>query len=346
MSQSSLPELRVSKAGDHVVELNQRLEHDGYLFFKRLLNPDRLLELRREMLTIMQEGGWLVTGTDPLDGIADPAARSTEGDLEYTDVYHKVYKLQAFHEIAHCSEVLDLLGRIRGCEMMPQPQKVARLWFPKYTEHTTPIHQDFVHFQGNHDNLTCWSPIGNCPRELGGLAILPESHKVARVLEHRFSLGAGSLVVDPNAYDESATQWLTTDYEVGDTLIFPFLTIHKALPNITEDRLRVSLDNRYQRVGDPIAEHMLNPHLSSMSPLTWADVYQDWDSDKTQYYWQQFDNPVLPKITEYLDKAFDEAIELAKGGDERAELHLRRIATRDPQSDQGLRAAAVLGSLD
>ena len=37
--------------------------------------------------------------------------------------------------------------------MIPQPQKVARLWFPKFTEHTTPIHQDFVHFQGCHENL-------------------------------------------------------------------------------------------------------------------------------------------------------------------------------------------------
>ncbi|MFT5524569.1 MAG: ectoine hydroxylase-related dioxygenase (phytanoyl-CoA dioxygenase family) [Pirellulaceae bacterium] len=345
MSPNGLQELLVSNIRDDAAELNRRLEDDGYLFFKRLLDPERLRELRREMLTIMQVGGWLVEATDPVAGIADPSARSTEGDLEYTDVYHEVYKLQSFHEIAHCSQVLDLLGRIRGCPMMPQPQKVARLWFPKYTEHTTPVHQDFVHFQGNFDNLTCWSPVGDCPRELGGLAILRGSHKVARVLDHQFSLGAGSLVVNPAEYDDASDQWHTTDYEVGDTLIFPFLTIHKALPNVTEDRLRVSLDNRYQRVGDPIAEHMLNPHLSSISSLSWDDVYQNWDGDEFQYYWKKYDNPVLPKITEYLDKAFDEAVELAANGDERAVLHLRRIATRDPQSVQGQRAQAVLEPL-
>ena len=65
--------------------------------------------------------------------------------------------------------------------------------FPQFVEHTTPIHQDFVHFQGHHDNLTCWTPVGDCPRDLGGLAVLRGSHRVDRVLQHHFSLGAGSL---------------------------------------------------------------------------------------------------------------------------------------------------------
>lgn len=335
MSADRYPELTESNdARNDIDELRRRLNQDGYLFFRQLLDPERLLELRREMLTVMQDGGWLVAGTDPMDGIANPDARSTEGDLEYNQVYHAVYKLQAFHRMAHCREIMDLLEEIRGCQMMPQPQNVARLWFPKFTEHTTPTHQDFVHFQGNFDNLTCWSPVGDCPVELGGLAVLRGSHKVERVLDHRFSLGAGSLHVDPEKHEELGCEWLTTDYRIGDALIFPFLTIHKALPNVTEDRLRVSLDNRYQRVGDPIAEHMLNPHLSSVTPLSWEDVYRDWDSDEFQYFWKAFDNPVLPKITEYLDKAYDEAVELAKGGDEGAKLHLNRIAIREANSTQ------------
>jgi ectoine hydroxylase-related dioxygenase (phytanoyl-CoA dioxygenase family) len=346
MPSDSLPELRTSNdARNDAVELRQRLEEDGYLFFRQLLDPDRLLNLRREMLTLMQKGGWLIEGTDPIDGIANPTARSTEGDAEYTDVYHEVYKLESFHRIAHSPNVLELLDQIRGCPMMPQPQKVARLWFPKFTEHTTPIHQDFVHFQGTHDNLTCWSPVGECPIELGGLAVLRGSHKVKRVLDHHFSLGAGSLHVDPAEHAELTGEWQTTNYEVGDTLIFPALTIHRALPNLTEDRLRVSLDNRYQRVSDPIAEHMLNPHLSSMSPLSWDQVYVAWDSTDLQYYWKDYGNQVLPKITAYMDQAFDEAVDLARVGDERAKLHLRRIAGRDSTTDQGQVASALLASL-
>lgn len=326
--------------------LRARLEEDGYLFFRELLDPEQVNALRLEMLTIMQQGGWLVAGTDPMDGIADPEARSTEGDLEYTDVYHEVYKLRSFHAIAHSARVLQLMERIRGCPMMPQPQKVARLWFPQYTEHTTPVHQDFVHFQGVYDNLTCWSPVGDCPRELGGLAVLRASHKVDRVLPHHFSLGAGSLVVQPEDHAEVEEDWRTTDYRSGDALIFPFLTVHKAMPNVTADRLRVSLDNRYQRRGDPIAEHMLLPHLNSMSVLPWDEVYRDWpEDDELKYYWRRCESPVHARIMSYSDTAFHEAVELARQGDARAVHHLRRIVKRDPHSAQARQAAEVLGSV-
>ena len=50
---------------------------------------------------------------------------------------------------------------------MPHPMKITRLWFPQYTDHTTPFHQDFVHFQSNLEVITVWTPVGDCPMELG-----------------------------------------------------------------------------------------------------------------------------------------------------------------------------------
>ena len=138
-------ELQVSnEAWDDVEELRRRLDRDGYLFFRQLQRPDLLQALRREMLTVMQEGGWVREGTDPVDGIANLDARCTEGDVEYTEVYHEVYKLEAFHRIAHQPEVLGMVEKIYGKPAMPHPQKIARLWFPAYTERTTPAHQESV----------------------------------------------------------------------------------------------------------------------------------------------------------------------------------------------------------
>ena len=71
--------------------LRERIDNEGYLFFKRLQNPEKMMDLRREMLTVMQENGWLIAGTDPIDGIADVSKQCTEGDVEYSDVYHQVY---------------------------------------------------------------------------------------------------------------------------------------------------------------------------------------------------------------------------------------------------------------
>ena len=119
------------------------------------------------------KGGWLVPGTPVENGIARIGAQCTEGDPEYTDVYHQVQRLESFHRSGHWPEVLDVMARAIGDEVLPQPQKICRLWFPQYTEHTTPTHQDYVHFQGSYDTYTCWAPVGDCPVELGGLADRP-----------------------------------------------------------------------------------------------------------------------------------------------------------------------------
>ena len=211
---------------------------------------------------------------------------------------------------------------------MPHPQKVARIWFPKYTDHTTPTHQDYVHFQGSYNNLTCWTPVGDCPIELGGLAVIPGSHKVNRVLEHHFSLGAGALVVDETAHDDIDPVWHTTNYEIGDTLIFPALTVHKALPNYTEDKLRLSLDNRYQAVGDTIAEHMLEPH--GPTGLDWESVYKNWKTDELKYYWRNYKNPVVPRDMSFADKGFSEALSLARSGNDHAVFRLKHAVRMIP----------------
>ena len=75
------------------------------------------------------------------------------------------------------------------------------------------------------------------------------------------------------------TTWLTTDYEIGDCLMFHSLTLHKALPKVTDNKLRVSLDNRYQSVQSPVADNMLEPHMSTAYPLTWEEVYAEWKTD-------------------------------------------------------------------
>lgn len=337
---TELKEFRVSNdALDDAEEIGRRLDEEGYVFIKKLQDPDRLMALRREILQVCMTGGWLVRGTDPMDGIADIGAQCTEGDIGYTDVYHEIYKLEAFHRSGHWPEVIEMMEKVVGGPVLPHPQKIARLWFPKYTEHTTPVHQDFVHFQGTYDTYTCWAPVGDCPIELGGLALLPGSHKINAVHEHHFSLGAGNLAIDTADLENA---WATTNYEVGDSLIFHSLTVHQALPNLTEDRLRVSLDNRYQAMNQPIAEHMLQPHLQGHHMLSWDEVYENWTSTELQYYWKDIDVEALARIEKWGVQGFEEAMELARQGNKHAAHHLQRFVTREPTSDMGLRAAAVL----
>jgi ectoine hydroxylase-related dioxygenase (phytanoyl-CoA dioxygenase family) len=99
--------------------------------------------------------------------------------------------------------------------------------------------------------MSLWLPLGDCPAEMGGLAIARGSHNEG-VRDFTVSNGAGAMeVIDP-----LEGSWVTVPLEAGDVLIFHSLTVHKGLPNLT-GRLRLSLDNRYQRASEPVCERCL-----------------------------------------------------------------------------------------
>jgi hypothetical protein len=133
--------------------------------------------------------------------------------------------------------------------------------------------------------------------------------------------------------------WFSTNFELRDTLFFPALTAHKAFPNLTEDRMRISLDNRYQRVGDRISEHMLVPHMTDVSPLSWEEVYKDWKSDELKYYWTKVEFQKIPRYWGYARKGFQEAMALARKNNTRGILAMRRTIRSNSSSED---ARAVL----
>ncbi len=294
------------------------------------------------MLDVIRDGGWLQAGSNPIDGRADVTKKCAEGDPEYIAVYKNIQRLETFHRLPHDPTVVSLIEKIVGETALPHPSKIARLWFPQNTLHTTPAHQDFVHFQGSYDTYTCWTPVGDCPIELGPLAVLVGSHKSGEIYDHHFALGAGGLAVDTG---KLTGEWVSSDFAIGDALIFPSRTVHQALPNVTEDRLRVSLDNRYQAQSQPIAEHQLMPHLSRASGQTWDDIYPHWPSSDLKYYWKDLNLTVIPSDTTRQDRSFVEALDLARQGNELARPLLDRIVRRDPTSSQAEAAREALAAL-
>ena len=320
-------------------ELRRRFEDEGYLFLRKFQDPDKLRQLRLDILeTLQRAGDWIVPGSRLEEGRVDPDKAVTEGNREYSEVYAQVQKLRSMHASGHWPEVVDVVGQIIDGPVMPHPMKITRLWFPKYTEHTTPFHQDFVHFQSNLEVISVWTPVGDCPLELGPLAVVEGSHKVGRVVDHHFSLGAGGQkVADP----EQRGIPRCSDFEIGDTLIFGCLMVHGALPNLTEDRLRVSLDNRYQLDGLPVSENQLKPHLVDI--LTWEQVYEDWpEDDPLKYYWRSSQFEVIEQDTRFGEVAFAEALELAEQGDEHALIALKRAVANSPNAESVEKAHKIL----
>jgi hypothetical protein len=320
-------------------ELRERIAREGYLFFHGLLDAGQVGTLRKEVLEVCAEGGWLKAGTDPADGIANGERVYLDPEPDYVKVYGEIQTVEGFHRLGHSPAIMQVMGALLGDQVLPHANKIARIMFPKNNEFATPPHQDFVHIQGTTETYSCWVPLGNCPRELGGLAIMPRSHRQG-VREYHLALGAGGMGVDSR---ELGGEWLTTDYQPGDALIFHSLTIHQALPNLTDDRIRFSVDYRYQSPNQPILDFCLKPHNSGG---TWDEIYEDWKSRELQYYWKEFDLTIADRDWSYYDNRDAEAMELAKRGDEKARSGLTWIIARHPDPQVRREAEEALRKLD
>jgi ectoine hydroxylase-related dioxygenase (phytanoyl-CoA dioxygenase family) len=267
--------------------LRARLEDEGYLYFKELIDPARVLALRRDILEILARRDW-INGGERLDYAEAVGMPVREGDEEYFLTYDEVQRLEPFHALAHDETLLGAMKAALGETAFPHPLKVARLVFPTEPEVSTPPHQDFLNNQGSPTLTAAWIPLGDCPMKQGTIAILRGSHRHG-VLPLEFSLGPGNRqAVVPNELRDTLT-WVTNDFSAGDVLLFGALTVHAALHNATSS-MRLSVDFRYQCEGEQASDLVLEPHFHRLS---WDEIYAGWKSDALKYYWRDLDFPVV-----------------------------------------------------
>ncbi len=263
------------------VELRRRLWREGYLFFRGLLPREEVLDLRRHILELCDDAGWISKGADLMEGLTDHEP-VLEGEPAHLPVYAEVQKLEAFHRLKLHPNMQQVMRDYYDEEVFALPNTIARIAFPRDNERATQPHQDWLYIQGSTDTISCWVPVGDVPEEIGGLMILPRSHKSGFLVPHP-APGPGGNAVDLNP----SWRWAGTDYRAGDVLCFPSLTVHAARPNLTSDRIRLSMDFRYVGLSHSVAESNLLPHFNWCgSPFTWDDLDRDWKDQSLRRYWE------------------------------------------------------------
>jgi ectoine hydroxylase-related dioxygenase (phytanoyl-CoA dioxygenase family) len=152
----------------------------------------------------------------------------------------------------------------------------------------TAPHCDVVYMgRGTQQLYTAWTPLGDIPLSVGGLIVLENSHLRRDITgdylsqdvdsycengpaaeavrtgklhwEHPETHEAwdGAFSHDPPALQKQlGGRWLTTDYKMGDLLVFSMATIHASLDN-QGDTIRLSSDTRYQRADAPVDDRWM-----------------------------------------------------------------------------------------
>ena len=269
---------------DQPEQLQKQAQQDGYLYFKGLIDSDSILNLRRNFLEICYRHSWAQGGDNLMDGIRI-GGPYMEGDEGYWPVLDEFQSLESFHAFAHHPSIIDMCDKLFGEKTLVHPRNIGRIMFPENTKYTTPAHQDFIHIRGTEETFTAWIPLGDCPTNLGGLTVLAGSHRFG-IYPVKPAFGAGGLGIDTEPLEADGLKWVSGDYEIGDAMFFHSHTVHKALPNQTSDKIRLSVDYRYQGCSQPVTEGSLLPHFNRMP---WDEIYKGWKSRKYQYYWNDFE---------------------------------------------------------
>jgi len=238
--------------------LRARMQEIGYLFFRGLVNPTHVLNVRREVLQILSRYGILDSSVELIKGRMGDGSTPTRHEL--LTLHREINKLESFNSLAHAPEILSLMYGILEGEALVHTRKICRLKYPNDDYDLVLPHQDYFYIRGSLETYSAWLPLGDIDISIGGLAVAPKSH-LRGFLPHEKSATSRFTGVNPK---EADCVWHRSDYAPGDVLIFHSLTLHQGLPN-RSDRVRLSVDYRYQREGTELEPSHLKPHFEDMT---------------------------------------------------------------------------------
>jgi hypothetical protein len=258
-----------SASVDDAAKLNGTMASDGYLYLPGFFERDQVQGVRAAILEQLDGEGSLCPGEAVDDGICNPSKVSKGGAwMSRLD-----QKNPALLRLLYGPRIMGFFDNFLGAEATHYDFTWFRVVRPGKG---TPCHCDIVYMgRGTFNLFTLWTPLGDISLEMGGLMVLESSHRLGDRLKRYLARdvdayctnrpgadqyvtgkrsGFGHLSKNPPQLRESlGGRWLTSEYSMGDVVIFEMGMVHCSLDNQT-DRYRLSTDTRYQLASEPIDE--------------------------------------------------------------------------------------------
>ena len=237
---------------DDFEPLSKQLEEDGYLLLRGLVDVELVATIKEDILSILRK-----RNISEDDGTSEPlwSGGPPPTDDEYMAVYDSISSLKSLKDLAESPDIVKVMAGLLGSSVQVWQQLICRMIFPD-PQGRAPMglngHQDanpkFGYMVRNF--YTCWLPLMEIDANLGGLEIAPGSHKKG-ILVHPGTLASSTEEAKKREAGLAAEdfEWVSSDYQPGDAVIFTSLTVHRGSPN-QSDRIRLSCDFRYQAQGE------------------------------------------------------------------------------------------------
>ncbi len=231
--------------------LRSRAAEHGYLALRDIPGPEAVAPLRALIHDVAESLGLLQPArggcTAPM--VRPGAALTGTGydDPRWLTLQERVLADPRFAAVGDDAGLMTVLEALFDGPVLTRRGDICRLSLPGAPHLTTPPHQDHWYTGGTKNLWTVWIALTETPLDLGPLAVLPGSH-LSGLFPH-----AGQGVGRQGVSVADDPQFAAAPLAAGDAILFNCLTVHCALPNMTRDRVRLSVDYRYQPANEPIS---------------------------------------------------------------------------------------------
>jgi ectoine hydroxylase-related dioxygenase (phytanoyl-CoA dioxygenase family) len=244
--------------------LREEIATYGYLLIRGLVDPDAASAAGEQVRKIMAEHEW--TGPSASgERVLRVPVKGAEPD-DYWAMYSAVLGNEAVNALAWQPRLRESVRSLLGPTAYTYPMKTVRLVFPSELGGTAiPVHRDNRGGPWVRDMFTTWVALGHIDAALGGFALLSgsQTYRYEAIREPGAAPRGGPRGL-PIPGDDSP-EWVSTEFQPGDVVIFHCYTVHRGLPNHA-DRVRLSVDYRWQTTEHPV-------HVSSLLPYHYFDKY-------------------------------------------------------------------------
>lgn len=274
--------------------MRERMAEEGYLFFRRLMDPAEVLAARQEILLKYATVG-------EIDSINHPLMDAIYAETTFIDKVNlrafteSVRTGLAYQNVVLNPKVLDFYQRFFDAPVHPYDFRWPRFVRPG---EGCGFHYDGPYMNRGTDRVyTSWIPLGDVAREEGALIVLENSHKTDELLSSYAQKDAdkdkiGWLSTNPRKLqDRFGGRWLSTDFKAGDMLCFTMHTLHGALDNNSPiKRCRLTSDTRYQPANEPTDDRWngANPEAHGYDKVFLPGLGA-WNNQEFQDEWKKVD---------------------------------------------------------
>lgn len=271
--------------------LRDRMERDGYLLLRGLLDRDEVLTARREIFEELAKVGEVSTDHPIEQGVATGSSRRAEVIEDLGAFWKKLSEWPSLRRVTHSGAMIRFFADFLGDEVRP----FDFLWLRTMAVgKASGFHYDHVYMNRGTDRLfSCWTPLGDIEKREGTLLLVEGSHRFEDLIAQyrgkdvdRDRTLNGTITLDPvGLARERGVRLLSADFRAGDVLVLSMFCLHGALDNNSpEGKIRLSCDTRYQLASEPIDDRWIGESpmghgggygaLSAAQPITAPPIFR------------------------------------------------------------------------